>query len=88
MALDDYLETEVVVAAAVTAAVCSPPVRKVLRRGLVYGLAGLLIARDKVAQAAQSVAQSAQQAASAAANGASAQPTRNEPAASAAPVTG
>jgi hypothetical protein len=65
MAADDYLEPEVAVAATVTAvvtaAVCSPPVRKVLRRGLVYGLAGLMIARDKVADAAKSVARNVQE---------------------------
>ena len=48
MALDDYLEPEVAIAVAVTAAVASPPVRKAIRKGAVYGLAGLLIARDKV----------------------------------------
>ena len=65
MAADDYLEPEVAVAATVTAvvtaAVCSPPVRKVLRRGLVYGLAGLMIARDKVTDAAKSVARNVQE---------------------------
>jgi hypothetical protein len=63
MALDDYLEPEVAIAVAVTAAVASPPVRKVLRRGLVYGLAGLLVAGDKVTAAAREIAKSAQQAA-------------------------
>jgi hypothetical protein len=57
MALDDYMEPEVAVAVAVTAAVASPTVRKTLRKGLVYGLAGLLIARDKVANMAHNVAQ-------------------------------
>jgi hypothetical protein len=61
MALDDYLEPEVAIAVAVTAAVASPPVRKVLRRGLVYGLAGLLVAGDKVTSAAREIAKSAQQ---------------------------
>jgi hypothetical protein len=61
MALDDYLEPEVAIAVAVTAAVASPPVRKVLRRGLVYGLAGLLVAGDKVTAAAREIAKSAQQ---------------------------
>jgi len=62
MALDDFVEPEVAVAVAVTAAVASPAVRKVVRRGLVYGLAGLLIARDKVAQAASGVAEGARRA--------------------------
>jgi hypothetical protein len=59
MALDDYLEPEVAVAVAVTAVVASPPVRKAVRRGIVYGLAGLLTLGDKVAAGARSVAQSA-----------------------------
>lgn len=61
MAVDDFLEPEVAIAVAVTAAVASPPVRKVLRRGLVYGLAGLLTAGDKIAGAARELAHSAQQ---------------------------
>ena len=61
MALDDYLEPEVLIAVAVTAAVASPPVRKVMRRGLVYGLAGVLAAGDKLAAGARDVAQRAQQ---------------------------
>lgn len=61
MALDDYLEPEVAIAVAVTAAVASPPVRKVLRRGLVYGLAGLMTAGDKIAGTAREIARSAQQ---------------------------
>jgi len=60
MALDEFFEPEVAVAVAVTAAVTSPPVRKVLRRGLVYGLAGLLTAGDKITAAARSVAQNVQ----------------------------
>jgi hypothetical protein len=62
MALKDYLEPEVAVAVVVTAAIASPPVRKVLRRGVVYGLAGLLTASDKITAAARGIAQSAQQA--------------------------
>ncbi len=60
MALDEFFEPEVAVAVVVTAAVTSPPVRKVLRRGLVYGLAGLLTAGDKITAAARGVAQKAQ----------------------------
>jgi hypothetical protein len=76
MAIDDYLEPEVAVAVAVTAAVCSPPVRRVLRRGLVYGLAGLIVARDKVSSAAQAVTSKAKEVASAAGNAASAASTQ------------
>src|SRR5262245_4634889 len=67
MALDDYLEPEVAVAAAVATAVTamavSPPVRRAVRRGLVYGLAGLLIVGDRIAATARSVAEGAQEAA-------------------------
>jgi hypothetical protein len=63
MALDDFIEPEVAIAVAVTAAVASPPVRNALRRGVVYGLAGLLVAGDKISTAARGIAQSAQQAA-------------------------
>jgi len=54
--LENYAEPEVAVAAVVVAAVASPPVRRSLRRGVVYGLAGLLVAGDKVAAAASAVA--------------------------------
>jgi hypothetical protein len=60
MGIDDYLEPEVLIAVAVTAAVASPPVRRVLRKGLVYGLAGLLTVGDKVAGAARNLAEGAQ----------------------------
>jgi hypothetical protein len=66
MAVDDFMEPEVAIAVAVTAAVASPPVRKVLRRGLVYGLAGLLTAGDKLAGAAREIANSARQTAASA----------------------
>ncbi len=70
MALDDFLEPEVAVAVAVTAAMASPPVRKVLRRGVVYGLAGLLMAGDRISAAAREIAQNAQQAAAPTSNAA------------------
>ncbi len=69
MALDDFIEPEVGIAVAVTAAVASPRVRKVIRQGLVYGLAGLLIAGDKLKAAASGVAQKARQMTEAATNG-------------------
>lgn len=68
MALEDYLESEVVVAVAATAAVLSPRVRGVLRRGTVYGLAGVLRAGDAISSAAPTVSQGAQQAAASAAS--------------------
>jgi hypothetical protein len=43
-------------------------VRKVLRRGLVYGLAGLLVAGDKIKAATREIAHSAQQTAAPAGN--------------------
>jgi hypothetical protein len=56
MALEDYLESEVAIAVAATAAVMSPRVRRVLRRGAVYGVAGALKATDVVTAAARGVA--------------------------------
>jgi len=61
MALDDFMEPEVGVAVVVTAAVASPRVRKAIRQGLVYGLAGLLMAGDKLKSAASGVAQKARE---------------------------
>jgi hypothetical protein len=56
MALDDFLEYEVAVAVAATAVALSPRVRRVLRRGAVYGVAGALKATDVVTAAARGVA--------------------------------
>ncbi|TVS15806.1 MAG: hypothetical protein EA424_15260 [Planctomycetaceae bacterium] len=66
MDFDDILDPKVVVAVAVTAAVTSKPVRKAFRKGAVYGLAGLLVAKDRLSTVASSFADSAQQAAAAA----------------------
>jgi hypothetical protein len=70
MDLEDFWEPEVAVtagiAAVVTAAVASPRVRNVMRQGAVYGLAGLMIAGDKIKGAARGVAQTAQRATGAA----------------------
>jgi hypothetical protein len=68
MALEDYLESEVVVAVAATAAILSPRARKVLRRGAVYGVAGALMAGDAVSSVVRSAAPGAQQAAASAAS--------------------
>jgi hypothetical protein len=70
MALEDYLEPEVAVTAVVTAAVFSPRARRVIRRGLVYGMAGVLIAGDAVASFARSVGQGVQEAGASAASAA------------------
>jgi len=59
MALDDYIEPEIAIAVAITAAIASPPVRKVMRKGAVYGLAGLMVAKDRLTQAAGGVARGA-----------------------------
>jgi hypothetical protein len=56
MALEDYLESEVAIAVAATAAALSPRFRRVLRRGAVYGVAGALKATDVVTAAARGVA--------------------------------
>lgn len=63
MALEDFIEPEVGIAVALTAAVASPGVRKVLRKGAVYGLAGVLMAGDAVSTLAQGVKRGVQRAA-------------------------
>ena len=68
MALEDYLESEVVVAVAATAALFSPRARKVLRRGAVYGVAGALMAGDAVSSAVRNASTGVQQAAASAAS--------------------
>jgi hypothetical protein len=59
---EDFLEPEVAVTAAVTAAIFSPTVRRWIRRALVYGTAGVLIAGDAVTSFARNVGQGVQQA--------------------------
>lgn len=68
MALEDYLESEVVVAVAATAVLFSPRARKVLRRGAVYRVAGALMAGDAVSSAVRNAAPGVQQAAASAAS--------------------
>jgi hypothetical protein len=60
MALDDFANTEVGIAVAATAMICSPRVRNAVRRGLVLGLAGVMKAADSVGDAARNVAGEAQ----------------------------
>jgi hypothetical protein len=62
MAFDDYMEPEIAVTAAVTAAIFSPRVRRLLRKGLVYGLAGAMIVGDTVTSFTRSVGQGIQEA--------------------------
>lgn len=64
MDVEDFLEPEIAVAAAVTAAITSPQVRKALRTGAVFGLAGLITAGDAIATFSKSVGRGVQQATS------------------------
>jgi hypothetical protein len=59
---EDFLEPEVAVTAAVVAAICSPRLRRAVRRGLVYGTAGILIAGDAITSFAKNVSEEAKQA--------------------------
>jgi hypothetical protein len=60
MGVDDFLESEVGVAIAATAAVMSPRLRRGLRRGAVFAVAGALTAGELVANAARGAAHEAQ----------------------------
>ncbi|HEY1348370.1 MAG TPA: hypothetical protein VGF67_01935 [Ktedonobacteraceae bacterium] len=62
MEFEDFVEPEIAVTAAITAAVFSPRARKVIRKGLVYGMAGALAAGDILASFARSISQGCQQA--------------------------
>lgn len=62
MAIEDYVEPEVAVAVAITAALFSPKVRGVLRKGLVYGVAGALTASEMAVTFASSVGKGLRQA--------------------------
>jgi hypothetical protein len=66
MALEDYMEPEIAVTAAVTAAVLSPRGRRVIRRSAVYGLAGVLVAGDAIASFSRNVRHGIQEASTAA----------------------
>ncbi len=79
MAVEDFMEPEVGVAVAITAVVASPQVRNVLRRGAVYGLAGLLMAGDAVSNLAQGVQRGIQQAAPPAVDESTAEATGSAP---------
>jgi hypothetical protein len=62
MEVDDFVEPEIAVTAAVTAALFSPKVRGLLRKGLVRGLAGAMIVGDTVTSFTRSVGQGIQEA--------------------------
>ena len=66
MALEDYLEPEIAVTAAVTAAVFSPRARRVIRRGAVYGLAGVFVAGDAITSFSRNIRHGIQEASTAA----------------------
>src|SRR5260221_12494536 len=55
MDLDDYVQPEIAVTAVVAAAVFSPRTRRLLRRGVVYGLGGALMAGDAVTSFSRSI---------------------------------
>ncbi len=59
MAVEDFLDGEVAIAVAATAALSSSRVRKVLRRGVVHGLAGVLRAGDALASTAREAGRAA-----------------------------
>lgn len=61
MALDDFVNPEVGIAVAATALVTSPAARNVMRRGLVYGLAGVMRLGDAASSTARGMADNAQQ---------------------------
>ena len=57
MELEDYLEPEIAVTAAITAALFSPRGRQILRRGVVYSIAGVMIAGDAITSFARNIGQ-------------------------------
>jgi hypothetical protein len=66
---EDFVDSKVAITALVTAAVLSPQGRRTLRRGAVYGTAGVLMARDAVAGLGRGITRGFRGAASAAASG-------------------
>lgn len=68
---EDFISPEVGVTAAVVAAVASPQVRKVVRRGAVLGVAGVLMAGDAITSFARGFGQSVNHRAQRVAQGAS-----------------
>lgn len=61
MALEDFVDPEVGIAVAATALVTSPQARRFMRRGLVYGLAGVFKLGDAISAGARGMTESAQQ---------------------------
>ena len=60
----DLFDKEVVMAVGATAALMSERTRRVLRRGAVYGIAGVMSAGEAVASAAKSVGRDGERASS------------------------
>ena len=56
------MPAEFIIGAAIGAAAVSTRVRKAVRRGLIYGVGGVLVAYDKLARSAYEVAESAREA--------------------------
>jgi hypothetical protein len=63
------MPAEFIIGAVIGAAAASKQVRTAVRRGLIYGVGGVLVAYDRLAAGAQAVAQSAREAAAAAKDG-------------------
>jgi uncharacterized protein (DUF1786 family) len=62
MEFDDFLQSETAIAVAATATVLSPRVRRLLRQGAVYAVAGALIGGEAAASFARGVGRGTQQA--------------------------
>ena len=78
MDFDDYLQPEIAVTAAVTAVVFSPGARRLLRRGVVYGLAGALMAGDAITSFSRSIGRGVQEAGATLQSQAEHRPTSHE----------
>jgi hypothetical protein len=76
---------ELIVGAAVGAAAASPKIRGAVRRGMIYGLGGLLVAYDKVSAMAHEAAQGARKGFATAAASGQATPAQASPAAASPP---
>ncbi len=63
MEFEDFAQPEVGVAVAVTAIAASPSIRKTLRKGAAYTLAGVLLAGDAAHRLVNSIAKGARHAA-------------------------
>ncbi len=66
MGLEDMCGSRVAVAVAATATIMSPKARRVMRRGAVYGIAGVLAAGDAVSAASRGAREGAWRAAASA----------------------